>query len=67
MNLESRIIPDSDASVVYIPQLFGLRPRLSVEWYSRVFAKNKFTSESRILGEGSRKISAGGGILGKDE
>ena len=33
--------------------------------YSLVFAKN--TSVSRKFGENSSKISAGGGILGKDE
>jgi len=33
--------------------------------YSPVFAKN--TSVSRIFGESSSKMSAGGGILGKDE
>ena len=33
--------------------------------YSSVFAKN--TSVSRIFGENPSKISAGGGILGKDE
>ena len=32
--------------------------------YSLVFAKN--TSVSRIFGEGSSKISAGGGIVGKE-